>query len=364
MKNILKVCAGIFLVAVCGSVIATGVINTQYSDKVSDRVKRYENKIAEIEKTIENEKKKDTSDNEDKENVLIGGQYQIADTTKISDAYKNGKPDGLDESEKETYDLASKLLKKIIKDGMSDYEKEKAIYEWLVTNVPHDMEGRPEDVSTPRGVLKGKKAVCVGYATTFRLLANMVGLECKVMHDTSEGHSWDLCKLDDGKWYITDCYMDAGDVSYASFNMVDEHAKKAGHSWDASLFPRADGTKYSYAIMNAKKVEDSMKIINKVSKLFSKEVEKAEVCSFAVDNNDKKNLCKANYIYEGIESRFDYTGKSLISFKFDNKTYYAYFRYKASLNEDTPAVDFDTTKYDSMLDKNFGEIKEGDNYAG
>lgn len=363
MKNLLKAFAGIFLVAVCGSVIATGVINTQNSNKVSDRVKKYEDKMAEIENTLKNEKKKDNG-NEDKENVLIGGQYQIKDTTNISEAYKKGSSDGLTDEEKETYNLASKLLKKIIKDGMSDFEKEKAIYEWLVTNVPHDMEGRVEDVSTPRGVLKGKKAVCVGYATTFRLLANMVGLECKVMHDTNEGHSWDLCKLDDGKWYITDCYMDAGDVSYASFNMVDEHAKKANHTWDASLFPKADGTKYSYSIMNAKKIDDPLKMIDKVSKLFNKDVEKGEMCSFVIDQSDKKNTCKANYIIEGIENRFDYNGKSLLSYKFDNKTYYSFYRFKPSSEEEETSVDFDTEKYDKMLNKDFGEIQNTDDYVG
>ena len=55
------------------------------------------------------------------------------------------------------------------------------------------------------GVLKYHNAVCVGYATTFRMFMQMMGIECKVEHNTEKFHSWDVVKID-GDWYITDIY--------------------------------------------------------------------------------------------------------------------------------------------------------------
>ena len=59
--------------------------------------------------------------------VTIGGQYQIRSTLEISDAYKAGDPSGLSDADRETYDMASKLLSEIITDGMTDYEKARAL---------------------------------------------------------------------------------------------------------------------------------------------------------------------------------------------------------------------------------------------
>ena len=358
MNKILKVCAALFAVAVCGVVIETGIVNSNYAKKVTDSVNKYEKKIAEIEKTLENDKKKKKDDGEDQENVLIAGEYQIKDTTKISDAYKNKNEDGLDDKEKETLKLASDILKEIIKDDMSDFEKEKAIYKWIIDNIPHG-SGTAEEVATPLGVMKGKKSVCVGYATTFRLLANMVGLECKVMHDTGCGHSWDLCKLEDD-WYITDCYMDAEGAPYASFNMTDKQARD-DHSWDPSLFPKAEGTKYSYAIMNAKNVDDALKIPKKIAKENS-DADNIYYLSYVVKQSDVKNTYKTSYIMEGIQNRIGYDNAAVYSFKFGDSTYYVFAKKKpySESPDDEGETTFDAEKYDKILDKNFGNIDSYD----
>ena len=358
MKNVLKICAALFVVAVSAAVIAIGVTNGKNSDKVNDRVSKYEKKIAEIEKALENEKKKDAEQG-DQENIRIGDEYQIKDTSRISDAYKSGKSDDLNAQEKETLKLASNILKKITKDGMSDYDKEKAIYEWIVKNVPHANGGTAEEVSTPLGVMKGKKAVCVGYATTFRLLANMVGLECKVMHDNSCIHSWDICKLDD-KWYITDCYLDAeGSPMYSSFNMTDAQARiDSLHDWDASLFPRADGTKYSYAIMNSKKLKDPVGWIDSVAKIIKKAGEDSLIYSYEVDTTDEKNAFTANYVYKEMNKRLT-GGFSLNKFKNGDKFYYIFAKAKDYNGEEEPEEpSADEKKFDKLLNESFGEIPE------
>lgn len=196
-------------------------------------------------------------------------EYEIRSTTHISDAYLKGDPSGLSDEDKETYDMAVAVLDEVIKDNMSDYEKELAIYEWMVDNIGHgsghviSMPGQSTEAFTPHEVLKNHSAVCVGYATTFRLLANMVGMEVHIVHN--DYHSWDMVKLDDGEWYQLDIYSDAYGSKYRNFNMTDELARN-GHEWDGSALPEAKGTKYSYAVQNAKQVKDLFEIPAKVKK--------------------------------------------------------------------------------------------------
>lgn len=201
-----------------------------------------------------------TEDVNRENDVTIMGEYTIESTEKISDAYKKGSDAGLDDKDKETLKLASDVLKEIITEDMSDYDKEKAVYDWLVKNIGQDkglltvIPSSGKDSDNPYGVLKYHDAVCVGYATTFRLFMQMMDIECMVVHNTEMYHSWDLVKLD-GKWYHTDVYSDADTGNYANFNMNDDIAS-IGHDWNMDFFPAADGTKYCYAFMNKEEAAD------------------------------------------------------------------------------------------------------------
>ena len=194
-------------------------------------------------------------------------KYEIRSTKQISDAYLNNDPSGLSDEDKETYDMAKAVLDEIITDGMSAYEKELAIYDWMVDNIGQgsghiiSMPGQNSESFTPRDVLLNHNAVCVGYATTFRLLANMEGMEVHIVHN--DYHSWDMVKLDDGEWYQLDVYSDVNGSKYRNFNMTDEQARN-GHEWDDSALPEAKGTKYSYAVQSAVEVKDLFEIPAKV----------------------------------------------------------------------------------------------------
>ena len=194
-------------------------------------------------------------------------KYEIRSTTQISDAYLNNDPSGLSDEDKETYDMAKAVLDEIITDGMSAYEKELAIYDWMVDNIGQgsgpiiSMPGQNSESFTPHDVLLNHNAVCVGYATTFRLLANMEGMEVHIVHN--DYHSWDMVKLDDGEWYQLDVYSDVNGSKYRNFNMTDEQARN-GHDWDDSALPEAKGTKYSYAVQSAVEVKDLFEIPAKV----------------------------------------------------------------------------------------------------
>ena len=85
----------------------------------------------------------DSGETKDKyeDGVVIAENYTIRSTKAISDAYLSGDASRLDSDDRETLDLASKVLKEIINDGMTDFEKECAVYDWICENIGLDDGG-------------------------------------------------------------------------------------------------------------------------------------------------------------------------------------------------------------------------------
>lgn len=212
----------------------------------------------------------DSNDPAKENGVVIAGEYTIQSTESISDAYKSGNDSALDNIGKSTLEMASDVLDEIITDDMDNYEKEKAVYEWMVTNCSFDdgmliaVPTTQDYSATPYGVLKNHTGVCVGYATTFRLFMQMLDMECMVVHSSDLGHSWDLVKLDDGNWYHVDIYMDiSSNGGYADFNMNDIMCSHS-HNWNQDFFPAAEGKEYNYAYINSETLDDVYALPEKV----------------------------------------------------------------------------------------------------
>ena len=202
----------------------------------------------------------DYDDPGQEDDVTIAGSYHIRSTLAISDAYKSGDRSGLSDKEKETLDMAADILAQIITPEMDAYEKEEAVYVWMTEHLAHDEGLLPviprtqADCDNPYGVLKYHNAVCVGYATTFRLFMQMLDIECMVVHNTERYHSWDLVHLGDG-WYHTDIYSDAGSASFSHFNLTDS-MQSMNQSWNTAFFPAAEGYEYCYAYRVSTPEED------------------------------------------------------------------------------------------------------------
>jgi hypothetical protein len=221
--------------------------------------------------------------------VVIAEEYVIRPTTAISDAYLSGDSSALNAKEKETLEMASKILDEIITDGMSDYEKELAVYEWMVSNLAYDsgalvvIPETDEDSDNPYGVLKYHNAVCVGYATTFRLFMQMLEIPCKVVHNTELYHSWDLVQLD-GHWYHVDVYSDVGETGYANFNLPDT-VRMQQQDWDTDFFPAADALTYNMCWQNRKTVDSAYDVPAVVREAMDEGAE-AFALSFGPDFDD------------------------------------------------------------------------------
>lgn len=299
----------------------------------------------------------DGKDPEAEDGVEIMDEYKIVSTLPISDAYKSGDTSKLDDRQKETLDMAKEVIDKEITDKMNSYQKEKAIYKYLTTEMKSE-EGiltviptTGEDSDNPYGVLKNHSAVCVGYATTFRLFMQMMNIECKVVHSTDLTHTWDLVKLG-GDWYHTDCYMDADVGNFRQFNMNDTLCAVT-HTWNQEYFPAANGTKYNPVIVGAQEIADIYAIPEWFSKNQAKEKETFS-CTFKKDITSATEDSAAyiiNTIVNGISSDVENKGSYEANWTKNDAGKYVLCIYFTKNTSEIELSDKDQKKADDALSK-------------
>lgn len=129
------------------------------------------------------------------------------------------------------YEKMKEVLRTIIDDRMSDYEKIKAIHDYLILNVTYDNDllnlayQNVEDVNAYNGfylegVFIDKLAVCDGISKAFSAMCNLEGIPCvsvtgsQVENPNGLGHAWNKVFLD-GKWYIVDVTSDGTIINQA-----------------------------------------------------------------------------------------------------------------------------------------------------
>ncbi|MDE6261015.1 MAG: DUF4358 domain-containing protein [Oscillospiraceae bacterium] len=181
----------------------------------------------------------------------------LYDTSAIRTAWEKGDPAELSEYDRDIYDQAKEVLDKVLENGMSNYEKEVAVYSWMVQNVNYDwthqdvMKKTPRESFTPYGGLVNHTAVCLGYATTFQLLMDLAGVECITVvgaaHRSSSDHGWNMVRLD-GNWYCVDVTWDANmremtgygrQENWGYFNVTSDWMADTDHQWDYANIPEA-----------------------------------------------------------------------------------------------------------------------------
>ena len=201
-------------------------------------------------------------------NQAEGSVHEIYDDSKVIAAYKSGDADGLDSEDAFVLDKLKEVIGDVIKDDMTDYEKEKAIYDWQQNWTTYGEENLNPIAAaandyTPYGVLRSHNAICVGNATTFKLFMDALDIPCKIIHSTENGeHAWNIVQLD-GDWYHVDLTFDGGvegRPGYAYFNVPDSIKDDGSWPWDHSEIPAANGSKYCYLLNNAVECDDMYQI--------------------------------------------------------------------------------------------------------
>lgn len=118
--------------------------------------------------------------------------------------------------------------------GMTPYQLELFIHDFIIDKCEYDTtvmssDDIPSDKASafdPYGVMVKGVAVCEGYARTFQMLCNSVGIDCVVVIGESEGelHMWNAIILD-GDYYYVDTTWDDKDENafrYDYFNITTE----------------------------------------------------------------------------------------------------------------------------------------------
>ena len=188
---------------------------------------------------------------------------EVYDTSAIVAAWQAEDPDSLSEHDRAIYDSAKTVLADILRDGMSDFEKEVEIYDWVLRNVDYDWSQTDELAETartsytPYGGLVQRIGVCLGYASTFQLLMELAGVECLTVVGvglSTDDHAWNMVKLN-GEWYCVDAtwdwsYYSSGMMNgreWRYFNTTSDYMARTNHQWDYGAVPEATATDWGSA---------------------------------------------------------------------------------------------------------------------
>ena len=141
------------------------------------------------------------------------------------------------------------LLSSLDLSSKTDYQKIKAIYDYICSNITYDYDNLYDDSYTLKhssyAALINKKAVCQGYASLFYRLALEAGIDARVISGESGGpHAWNIVKIE-GSYYNLDSTWDAGNTEYEYFL---KNAKDfPNHTRDAAYTTAAFTSSYPIA---------------------------------------------------------------------------------------------------------------------
>lgn len=137
-------------------------------------------------------------------------------------------------ADRETADRIRKLSDEITKDSKNDYEKIRAIHDWVADYVYYDrdyLNGKKSTTNlTSKSVLDSRYAVCSGYSYLTKDLITAAGIPCKVIVGYALGidrskddwedvnlrglepnHAWNEAYVD-GRWVIIDTTWDSSNI--------------------------------------------------------------------------------------------------------------------------------------------------------
>ena len=99
-------------------------------------------------------------------------------------------------------------------EGKTDYEKIREVHNWLIENIEYDVALEADEPYSISGALTEGKAVCEGYARSFKYIMDELRIPCVLVSGTgtnsngeTESHAWNYVQLD-GKWYAIDVTWD------------------------------------------------------------------------------------------------------------------------------------------------------------
>lgn len=177
----------------------------------------------------------------------------------VNDNYENlkisfGFDYNVDKNEEENYKSQIKNIVNSFQNCNSDFEKANAINNYLLKNATYAIEEYNSgkkflsdgmSIHSPYTILAHKKGVCTAFAELYKMMADELGLETKVVTGDAfsfgkwGSHAWNIVKID-GKWYHLDASWnkesDHPDYHNKYF-LVGDNAMTLDHRWNENDFP-------------------------------------------------------------------------------------------------------------------------------
>jgi len=215
-------------------------------------------------------------------------------------------PEKVSEMRKEADLKADEIVSRIIKPGMSEYEKVLAVHDHLIRNSVYD-RANADNASVPPeeheayGVIVNGIGVCDSYAKAVKLLLDKAGVECVIVEGTSAeapgqsaDHAWNIVWIE-GEYYHLDATWDdvseergSDTTAYFYFNLGDTDMQKT-HFWDEGRYPACRGTKYNYFVYNGLCADNYDEALSMLTKAVSKR-EKRLMIRIADYSNSEYNI--------------------------------------------------------------------------
>lgn len=114
------------------------------------------------------------------------------------------------EQEVEMDNKVAEILNELNVDSASDYEKIKAVHDYVINHVTYNLNGSDLKYSAYGAAIEGE-AVCQGYSLLMYRLLSELGINVRLIPGTANGggHAWNLVELY-GKYYYIDATFDDG----------------------------------------------------------------------------------------------------------------------------------------------------------
>ena len=227
---------------------------------------------------------------------------------------------------------AKEISDSIIKDGMSDYDKEIAINDYLCENAAYNdkiTEAISDDGTiddsviyeysnsfTPYGILCENVGVCESYAEAFLLIAQECGLEAIIETGKMQNvnHEWNLVKIDGG-WYMLDTTNNDSDtIKNMYVNLPDDvaslYVQKSTEAYMDNVASEytSESMDYEYYNVNGLYSEDKAKVTDILANELTKggdsivvrttsDLTQDEVNGIISDALTKANIESCKYMY-------------------------------------------------------------------
>ncbi len=168
-------------------------------------------------------------------------------------AIQSGDASALTDEARFVAEQAQAVVAEIIRPGMSDWDKELAIHDYVVNHCQYTLDILAPHSGDAYGFFQYGECRCAGYCDVFRLLGRLAGLEVEMIGGPtsrdasgSKGHAWNLVRLD-GLWYVVDAAWDdliedVPTLEHTFFN-VPYACFDGSRTWDAAYLPDGEVAK-------------------------------------------------------------------------------------------------------------------------